>query len=462
LDKPAYELRVAAAAGRVEDEGWRVRKDGTRFWANVVITALRDETGRLLGFGKVTRDLTARRQAEEALRQAHAEVVRRVEERTAELVEANDLLRREAAERRRAEESERVQREYLQTILASIGDAVIVTDPSGAVTYMNHVAETLTGWPLEEARGKTLPDVFVIMNEETRQPVENPVGKVLRTGIAVGLGNHTVLRTKAGGELPIDDSAAPVRDADGRLHGIVLVFREIIARRRAERALAQQMAELRQFAYVASHDLQEPLRTVVNFLNLLDRHSQGQLDATAKEYITLAVDGARRIQRLIRDLLTYTQVVNTEPTFTAVKGEVVLTRVLQNLQAAITDSGAEVTHDPLPTVRGDEQQLALVLQNLLSNTLKFRGPQPPRVHLSARQDGQYWVFSVRDNGIGLDPRHAERIFGAFQRLHAGEEYQGTGIGLAICKKIVERHGGRIWVESQPGEGATFSFTLPAL
>src|SRR5262249_35134981 len=147
---------------------------------------------------------------------------------------------------------------------------------------------------------------------------------------------------------------------------------------------------------------------------------------------------------------------------TAVKGEVVLTRVLQNLQAAITDSGAEVTHDPLPTVRGDEQQLALVLQNLLGNTLKFRGPQPPRVHLSARQDGQYWVFSVRDNGIGLDPRHAERIFGAFQRLHAGEEYQGTGIGLAICKKIVERHGGRIWVESQPGEGATFSFTLPAL
>jgi len=462
LEKPAYELRVAAAAGRVEDEGWRVRKDGSRFWADVVITALRDETGRLLGFGKVTRDLTARRQAEEALRQAHAEVVRRVAERTAELVQANDLLRREAAERQRAEESERVQREYLQTILASIGDAVIVTDPGGAVTYMNHVAQTLTGWPLEEAQGKALPDVFVIMNEETRQPVESPVGKVLRTGIAVGLGNHTVLRTKAGGELPIDDSAAPIRDTAGRLYGIVLVFREIIARRRAERALAQQMAELQQFAYVASHDLQEPLRTMVNFLNLLDRHSPSQLDATTKEYIALAVGRAQRMQRLIRDLLTYTQVVNTEPTFTAVKGEAVLTRVLQNLRAAVTDSGAEVTHEPLPTVRGDEQQLGLVLQNLLSNALKFRGPQPPRVHLSVRQDGQYWVFSVRDNGIGLDPRHAERVFGAFQRLHAGEEYQGTGIGLAICKKIVERHGGRIWVESQPGKGATFLFALPAL
>jgi PAS domain S-box-containing protein len=462
LEKPAYELQVAAAAGRIEDEGWRVRKDGSRFWANVVITALRDETGQLLGFGKVTRDLTARRQAEEGLRQAHAEVVQRVAERTAELVQANEHLRQEAAKRQRAEESERVQREYFQTTLASIGDAVIVTDPSGAVTYMNHVAQTLTGWPLEEVKGKALPDVFVIMNEETRQPVENPVGKVLRTGAAVGLGNHTVLRTKAGGELPIDDSAAPIRDAAGRLYGIVLVFREIIARRRAERALAQQTAELQQFAYTVSHDLQEPLRTMINSLHLLARHPQSQLDATAKEYIALVVDGAQHVQRLIGNLLAYTQAGNTASTFTAVKCEAVVVRILQDLQAAITDSGAVITYEPLPTVRGDEQQLGLVFQNLLSNALKFRGPQPPRIHLAVRQDGQYWVFSVRDNGIGLDPRHAERIFDVFQRLHAAEEHQGRGMSLAICKKIIERHGGRIWVESEPGTGTTFLFTLSAL
>jgi PAS domain S-box-containing protein len=327
---------------------------------------------------------------------------------------------------------------------------------------MNQVAQTLTGWTLEEARGAALLDVFVIMNEETRQPVENPVGKVLRTGTVVGLANHTVLRTKAGEEIPIDDSAAPIRDAAGRLYGIVLVFREITARRQAERALAQQTAELQQFAYVVSHDLQEPLRTIVNCLHLLVHHSQSQLDAAAKEYIDLVVDGAQRMQQLIRDLLAYTRVSNTAPTFTDLACEAVLVRTLQNLQAAITDSGAEITHEPLPTVRGDEQQLGLVFQNLLSNALKFRGPEPPRIHLSVRQDGPYWVFSVQDNGIGLDPQHAERIFGVFQRLHAREQYQGTGIGLAICKKIVERHGGRIWVESELGKGATFLFTLPAL
>lgn len=224
--------------------------------------------------------------------------------------------------------------------------------------------------------------------------------------------------------------------------------------------LGRSNAELQQFAYVASHDLQEPLRMVSSYTQLLAKRYKGKLDADADEFIAYAVDGATRMQRLIHDLLAYSRVSTRGRDFEAVSLEAVLMYALDNLKKAIEESGAVVTHQELPVVTGDERQLVQLFQNLLSNAIKFGGNQPPRVHVSAKSADSAWLVSVRDNGIGLEPQFADRIFVIFQRLHNRAEYPGTGIGLALCKKIVERHGGRIWVESELGKGATFYFTIP--
>jgi light-regulated signal transduction histidine kinase (bacteriophytochrome) len=245
------------------------------------------------------------------------------------------------------------------------------------------------------------------------------------------------------------------------------LHREIEERKRAEEELANQAqelgrsnAELQQFAYVASHDLQEPLRMVASFTQLLAQRYQGKLGADADEFIGYAVDGARRMQVLVNDLLAYSRVGTRAKEFAAVDCERVLQMVLANLEKTLEESRGQVTHDLLPRLQGDETQLCQVLQNLVGNALKFHGSEPPRVHVSAQRVRGEWRFAVRDNGIGIDPEHAERIFLLFQRLHTRAEYPGTGMGLAITKKIVERHGGRIWVESEPEKGSTFYFNLP--
>jgi signal transduction histidine kinase len=262
---------------------------------------------------------------------------------------------------------------------------------------------------------------------------------------------------------PLPEDLAPA------LGAIADALAQGLQRRRAEleldarvTELARSNAELEQFAYVASHDLQEPLRMVASFSELLARRYQGQLDEKAHRYIQFAVDGVTRMQRLIQDLLAFSRVGTQGQPPTATDSQLVLGRALGNLAAAIAERGARVTADPLPTVRADEIQLEQLLQNLIGNALKFCAPDvSPRIHLSARREGSEWIFSVRDNGIGIEPLYFDRIFVIFQRLHGKERYPGTGMGLAICKKIVERHGGRIWVESTPGQGSTFSFTLPA-
>ncbi|MBI4497863.1 MAG: GAF domain-containing protein [Chloroflexi bacterium] len=243
---------------------------------------------------------------------------------------------------------------------------------------------------------------------------------------------------------------------------------EIAERRRAEAQLhataaelERSNAELQQFAYVASHDLQEPLRMVASFTQLLARRYRGKLGPDADEFIAYAVDGATRMQRLIEDLLTYSRVGTRGRPFAPTDAAAVVDQVITDLEAAIRESGATVTRDALPTVLADPVQLGQLFQNLISNAIKFHRDAPPRVHLSAERRDQQWVFSVQDNGVGIAPEHLDRIFVIFQRLHTRQEFPGTGIGLAICKKIVERHGGRIWAESQPGQGTTFFFTLPA-
>jgi light-regulated signal transduction histidine kinase (bacteriophytochrome) len=217
---------------------------------------------------------------------------------------------------------------------------------------------------------------------------------------------------------------------------------------------------LEQFAYVASHDLQEPLRLVTGYLQLLAERYNGQLDKDAQEFIGYATDAAARMKKMITDLLAYSRVGKNGNEIAAVACEAALGQACADLRACITEAAAEISHDPLPTVQGDAAQFTHLFQNLIGNAIKFRSQAPPRVHVSAELNGQEWVFSVRDNGIGLDPQFADRIFLVFQRLHGREDYPGTGIGLAIARKIVEQRGGRIWVESEPGKGATFRFTVP--
>jgi PAS domain S-box-containing protein len=351
-----------------------------------------------------------------------------------------------------------------RSLLEAAPDAMVVVNESGEIVLLNVQAEKQFGYRRDELVGQKvkniIPDGFAerILADGLRS-VEEALAQRIGTGIEL------VGRRKDGSEFPIEIMLSPLESATGTL--VTAAVRDITARKAADANLRQKVEELNrsndelgQFAYIASHDLQEPLRMVASYTQLLSRRYKGKLDADADEFIAFAVDGASRMQRLIQDLLSYSRVGTKAQELMDTSSENALGQALRNLRGAVEESGALVTHDPLPTVRADEMQLVQLFQNLVGNAIKYQKSGVPRVHVSAAMNGgRKWTFSVKDNGLGIDPQYFEKIFGMFQRLHKRAEFAGTGIGLAICKKIVERHGGVISVESTPGSGSTFRFAL---
>jgi PAS domain S-box-containing protein len=312
--------------------------------------------------------------------------------------------------------------------------------------------------------GKTYAEWVTLVHPEDRPEAE----EAMRNAIQQGVFETEFRAVWPNGTLRwLAARGVVFKNGDGKPRRLVGVNIDITERRKTEEDMARLLSELQrsnkeleQFAYIASHDLQEPLRMIASYVQLLEQKYKGRLDEKADKYIYFAVDGALRMQNLIEALLAYSRVTTRGAPFDPVDTNLVFTHVVVNLSAVIKENHAVVTKDPLPTVRGDEAQLAQLFQNLIGNAIKFRKPDtPPLVHVSAKKARKQWAFSVRDNGIGMEAKYFDRIFQIFQRLHTHAEYPGTGIGLAICKRIVERHGGRIWLESAPGEGTTFFFTL---
>jgi PAS domain S-box-containing protein len=364
---------------------------------------------------------------------------------------------RDISDRRRTEEDLR----RLAMIVSCSDDAIIGKTLEGIMTSWNAAAERMFGYSPAEAIGR--PVTMLVPQDRCNEIPE--ILERLKRGESV---DHfeTVRVKKDGSEIPIELTVSPIRDVLERIVGASSIGRDISRRKQTEaellkkvQALGRSDEEWRQLAFFAADDLKEPLRMVVSFTQLLSKRYKGNLDQEADEFIAFAVDGARRIERMIAALLAFARVGTTRSERCGVSSEFALQRALVNLSLLIEDSGALVTYDSLPTVLADETQLIQLFQNLVSNAIRYRRPGIPEVHISAARSEQRWIFSVQDNGMGIDTQHFTKIFEMFQQTDKRKESGGVGIGLAICKKIVERHGGSISVESQLGQGSTFRFTF---
>jgi PAS domain S-box-containing protein len=400
------------------------RRDGVLAWLSVNTGFLR-RAGASDWYGIVSTigDITAQRDAEAALRESETR--------------------------------------FRQTFeLAASGIAHVA---GGRFLRANRALCEILGYAESELIGRTVKS---ISHPADRDITDEQRARIVSGDIESARWEKRYLR-KDGSTVWVDLAIALVRDAHGVPTHEIAIFDDITERKDAEAALhaahqelQRSNAELEQFAYVASHDLQEPLRMVSSYTQLVQRRYEAKLDKDAHEFMNYVVDGAARMKQLIEDLLAYSRVGTRGKEFRLVEVEAPLRKAVSNLKSAMEEASAAVTWDPLPAVEADDSQLAQLFQNLIGNALKFRSASVPRIHVSAKEAQDEWAFAVADNGIGIEPQYYERIFMVFQRLHNKAEYPGTGIGLAICKKVVERHGGRIWVDSKPGEGSTFRFTLP--
>ena len=350
--------------------------------------------------------------------------------------------------------------QLFEKVLKGNVEAIAITDSQGNVEWINNTFSTLTGYTKLEVLEKNLgfllaggQDVYKAMLPKLDETNHHEV--------------ETWIRRKDGSEFPAEATLSAVRsDADMITHH-VLEFSDIteflhaqIELMRRTKELSRSNQELEQFAYVASHDLQEPLRMVASYTQLIAQRYSGKLDTDADEFINYAVDGATRMQAIINDLLTLSRVSTRNTAFSRVDAKLAVDKALANLRLVIEETGTRIVCDSLPALNADGSQLTQLFQNLIGNAIKFHGNNQPCVEIGAELQNEEWAFHVRDNGIGIAQGHFERVFLMFQRLHTKKEYPGTGIGLTICKKIVERHGGRIWIDSEPGKGTTFYFTIP--
>lgn len=353
-----------------------------------------------------------------------------------------------------------------RTLLEAAPDAIIVVDAAGRIRLVNAQVESLFGYSREELLGQ---DVEILVPERFRSG--HPARRKAfldapEEAAAKGPGSERLALRRDGTEFPVEITLSPFLENGERM--VTAIVRDVTGLRNAQQelarraeALARSNAELEHFAYVASHDLQEPLRSMVSFMQLAERRMGEAMDPDARRFVGRAIDAAARMRALIQDLLAYSRVGRLGQPFRPVSLDEALDSALANLRVAIEESGARIERpERLPAVLADGLQLTQVFQNLIANAIKFRGNEPPFIRIGVEGGNHEWIVYVSDQGIGIDPKYFDRIFAIFQRLHSRRHYEGTGIGLALCKKIVERHGGRIWVESSPGKGATFYFALP--
>ncbi|WP_081580343.1 PAS domain S-box protein [Methanobacterium formicicum] len=425
------------------------RKDGKRIIVESRLQLIEENSGEKVVI-ETNRDITDRKKSEIKLKETLDNLEEIVEERTKELELAND---------------------YNRNLIETSLDPLVTIGPDGRITDVNKATEKVTGYLRGELVGTDFADYFT-----EPEKAEKGYQQVFQYGLVRDY--PLEIRHKDGTLTPVLYNASIYRDGSGEVVGVFAAARDITERKKAEKELreywenleeevklrteelAKSNAELEQFAYVASHDLREPLRMITSFLQLLDRRYSGQLDGDAHEFINFAVDGAKRLDKMIIDLLEYSRIANKEMMFSEVDFEKVMEQVNLNLNIIIYENNAEVTYDYLPKrVMADESQMIVLFQNLVGNAIKYRSNEEPKIHISAQKEKKFFIFKVKDNGIGMESKYLERIFTIFQRLHTHNEYEGSGIGLSIAQRIVHQHGGEIWVESQQGKGSTFFFTI---